>query len=93
MTNQLILLEPDLFDAGAATRTDDRRPTRPDTHPTPTARRARGRAAASVDDANEYHLDEHTREVGKAGLAAARQALAEAVRRAEARSAAEPVAA
>jgi hypothetical protein len=39
---------------------------------------------------NDFRLDERTREIGRAGIAAARQALAEAVRRS---AEAEPVAA
>jgi hypothetical protein len=130
MTNQLILLEPDLFDTAAAAgsaprsgraRSADRaaRGSASSTRSassTPAAssitrssasrlaagggRRARvtgsgGSAAAgavadrsgchSDDEDNEYHLDDHTRAVGRAGLAAARQALADAVRRSEER--------
>jgi hypothetical protein len=36
-------------------------------------------------DPNEFRVDEHTREVGRAGIAAARRALAEAARRSVAR--------
>jgi hypothetical protein len=39
---------------------------------------------------NDFRLDDRTREIGRAGIAAARQALAEAVRRS---AEAEPVAA
>ncbi len=90
MTNQLILLEPDLFDTGASTKASAPRSGSP-LRPPRSSRRSD--AVRIADDPNEYHLDEHTREVGRAGLAAARRALAEAVRRSEARAVVEPVAA
>jgi hypothetical protein len=37
------------------------------------------------DDPNDFRLDSHTRDVGRIGIAAARQALADAVKRAAAR--------
>jgi hypothetical protein len=76
MTNQLILLEPDLFETGtSATPRPDRTTDVWDSSD-----------GDSWDgDPNEFHLDERTRAIGRAGLAAARQALAEAVRRSDAR--------
>lgn len=49
--------------------------------PTPTPQGA----PAFGGDPNDFHIDAHTREIGRRGIAAARQALAEAVRRAAAR--------
>lgn len=37
------------------------------------------------DDPNDFRIDAHTREIGRIGIATARQALAEAVKRAAAR--------
>ncbi|MBO0728467.1 MAG: hypothetical protein J2P57_04360 [Acidimicrobiaceae bacterium] len=69
MTKQMIFLD----DEPAGEAVLDRTPNPPDPDP------------SLGGDPNDFRIDPHTREVGRIGIAAARQALAEAVKRAAAR--------
>jgi hypothetical protein len=84
MTEQMILLEPDLPEIPAVQTPADIQTDLQARRAAPAPRRARPkrRVALHVEhEQDEFRMDSHTRAIGRAGIAAAREALADAVRR------------
>jgi hypothetical protein len=85
MAEQLILRLDNLIGSPVAPsrRTGEQQPAVWAGRP-PARRTARAGARSALRDSDEWRIDEHTREVGRRGLAEARRALARAGRQAAA---------